>query len=157
MNQNARPRTLSILLVLAASVGGPVAAQDLRILQTNSRDSVVHLIDPATQSIVGEIADVPIPHGVAAAPDGSRIYISSEAKHTLDVFDGGTFERIAEIPLSDRPNNISIGRDGRYSRFVYVANGDSDDVSIIEIGSLEEVVRLPVGRSPKHNIAAVLP
>jgi hypothetical protein len=30
-------------------------------------------------------------------------------------------------------------------------------VSIVEIDALEEVVRLPVGSSPKRNIAAFLP
>ncbi|HUF73808.1 MAG TPA: beta-propeller fold lactonase family protein [Gammaproteobacteria bacterium] len=148
MNQNLAPRILSALLALAASIGTQAAAQDLRIIQTNSRDSVVHLIDPATQSIVGEIEDVPIPHGVAAAPDGSRLYISSEAKHTLDVIDGETLERIAEIPLSNRPNNISIGRDGRY---VYVGIMDGDGgIDVIDTTTLENARHVDT-ESRVHN------
>ncbi len=97
---------------VAASALGAAQAGDLRIVQTNSRDSVIHLIDPETHSIVGTIEDVPVNHGVAAAPDGSRLYFSSEAKETLDVFDVATMERIAEIPLPARPHNISISPDG---------------------------------------------
>ncbi len=61
------------VLVLSA----PVSAQ-VRIVQTNSQGDNIHLIDPATNQIVGEIKGVPINHGAAAAPDGSRFYFSSE-------------------------------------------------------------------------------
>src|SRR5690554_6562047 len=106
-------RVLIVLLALA----GPameLQAETVRIVQTNSRDSVIHLIDPETQSIVGEITGIPVNHGAAAAPDGSRLYFSSEAKVTLDVVDTDSMSVIKEIPLTARPNNISIGRDGRF-------------------------------------------
>ena len=61
------------LLVFATTVSAQV-----RIVQTNSQGDNIHLIDPATNRIVGEIKGVPINHGAAAAPDGSRFYFSSE-------------------------------------------------------------------------------
>ena len=138
----------SVLLSIGALTSAAVAAQDVRIIQTNSRDTVIHLIDPETQSIVGEIGDIPIPHGVAAAPDGSLLYFSSEAKHTLDVIDGRTFARVKEIPLSDRPNNISIGLDGRY---VYVGIMDGDGgIDIIDTATLENVRHIDT-QSRVHN------
>jgi len=131
-------------LVLAATA----IAEDTRIIQTNSRDTIIHLIDPATHEIVGEIGDIPIPHGVASAPDGSRLYFSSEAKNTIDVIDGETFERIAEIPLSARPNNISIGRDGRY---IYVGIMDGEGgIDIIDTTTLENARHIDTG-SRVHN------
>jgi YVTN family beta-propeller protein len=133
---------------LALLAGRPAAAQDVRILQTNSRDSVIHLIDPATNTVVGEIGDIPIPHGVAASPDGKRLYFSSEAKNTLDVVDGSTFELIEEIPLSARPNNISIGRDGR---FVYVGIMDGEGgIDIIDTRTLTNARHIDTG-SRVHN------
>ena len=155
MNKPGRIVAAARITLVASAVGlaGGLAgftasAQDVRILQTNSRDSVVHLIDPATQTIVGEIGDVPIPHGVAAAPDGSYLYISSEAKHTLDVFDGRSFERVKEIPLSDRPNNVSIGRDGR---LVYVGIMDgAGGIDIIDTSTLENARHIDTG-SRVHN------
>lgn len=102
--------TLFSLLI----VSNVSAEQFARIIQTNSQDDVVHLIDPETHSIVGEIKDLPIIHGVAVAPDGLKLYFSSEATHTLDVVDATTFEIVKQIPLSGRPNNISIGKDGHY-------------------------------------------
>jgi YVTN family beta-propeller protein len=137
---------LPVPLLLAAL--SPCLAQEVRIVQTNSRDDVVHLIDPATQSIVGEIGGIPIPHGVAAAPDGSRLYVSSEAKTTLDVVDTATFEVIEEIPLSARPNNISIGNDGRY---VYVGIMDGDGgIDIVDTTTLTNARHIDTG-SRVHN------
>jgi YVTN family beta-propeller protein len=88
------------------------------ILQTNAAGDNIHVIDPASNTVVDEIRGIEVNHGVAPAPDGSRFYVSNEADHTVDVVDGRTLRVMAKIPLSGRPNNLAIGRDG--SR-VYVA------------------------------------
>src|ERR1700751_5254126 len=64
----------------------------LRIIQTNSAGDNIHIIDPATNQVVGEIKGIEASHGIAAARDGARIYISEEAQKTLDVVDGKTLE-----------------------------------------------------------------
>ena len=57
-----------VALVLCAV---PLAAQQkLRIIQTNSAGDNVHLIDPATNKIVGEISGIEAGHGAGASPDG---------------------------------------------------------------------------------------
>ena len=74
---------------------------------------------------------------MALTPDGSRLYFSSEAKLTLDVVDTSTMEIIKEIPLSGRPNNIFIGKDGRY---VYVGiMGGEGGLDVIDTTTLENV------------------
>lgn len=143
------PCYAAMLAAAAAAVAWqPAAAEDVRIIQTNSRDDVIHVIDPASHSIVGEITGIPVNHGAAAAPDGSRLYFSSEAKHTLDVVDGQTFEILEEIPLSARPHNISIGEDGR---FVYVGiMEDPGGIDIVDTEALEVVRRIETD-SRVHN------
>lgn len=137
-----------VLLFLLLSAAGMVSAQNVRIIQTNSQSDIIHLIDPVTQSIVGEISGIPVNHGVAASPDGSRLYFSSEAKYTLDVVDGKTFEIIEEIPLSGRPNNITIGRDGRY---VYVGiMEDPGGINVIDTTSMKNVRHIET-QSRVHN------
>jgi len=66
----------------------------LRIIQTNSAGDNIHIIDPATNKVVGEIKGIEASHGIAAARDGSRIYVSEEAQKTLDVVDGKTLQVI---------------------------------------------------------------
>src|SRR6266853_5542072 len=99
------------VLLLAIPLTG--AGSKVRIVQTNSAGDSVHLIDPATNKVVGEIKDIEVNHGAAAAPDGSRLYISNEAESTLDVVDAKTFKVTNKIKLSGHPNNIAASRDGR--------------------------------------------
>jgi len=141
-------RHLLTAAVIAALLPGLAAAQ-VRIIQTNSRGDNIHLIDPATNTIVGEITGVPINHGAAAAPDGSRLYFSSEAEQTLHVVDGKSLQITKKIPLTGRPNNISISKDGRR---VYVGIVSSPGaVDVIDTATLERVKSIPT-KGGIHNV-----
>jgi len=151
MNTSVTGTGACLTLVAALLANWPtteVVAQ-VRILQTNSTDSILHLIDPQTHEIVGEIENIPVAHGVAAAPDGSRIYVSGEAETALKVYDARTLELIKSIPLSARPNNISITPDGSKLYVGIIAPPGAIDV--IDTAKLEKVktVDVPGGI---HNI-----
>ena len=137
--------TAGVLLALFA----PAAFAQVRIVQTNSQGDNISLIDPATNHVVAEVKGVPINHGAAASPDGSRLYFSSEAEQTLHVVDGATLQLTKKIPLSGRPNNISISPDGRR---VYVGIVSSPGaVDVIDTASLERVKSIPT-RGGIHNV-----
>src|SRR6516162_3198195 len=85
---------LAGITLYALSFSSAAAQQGkLRILQTNSAGDNIHIIDPATNKVVGEIKGIEASHGVATSADGSRIYISEEDQKTLDVIDGKTLTR----------------------------------------------------------------
>ena len=135
---------VSLLLVL------PIGAAPRRvvIVQTNAAGDNIHFIDPATNTIVGEIKGIEVNHGAAAAPDGSRFYFTNEADHTLDVVDGQTLAVTKKVRLSGRPNNLSIDRDGRR---VYVAIvSPPGAVDVIDTASVENVKTIPT-RGGVHN------
>ncbi|MBM3821144.1 MAG: YncE family protein, partial [Acidimicrobiia bacterium] len=138
------------VLVLAA----PLAyAQQVRILQSNAAGDRVHIIDPVTNRVVGEIPGIEVAHGVTASPDGRLIYASNEADDTLDVADFATRKVIKKIPLSGRPNNISISPDGRK---VYVgirqAVGNNPGVAdVIDTATLTKVKSVRT-EGPVHNL-----
>ena len=138
-------------IVFAAALLGIAssALAQVRVLQTNSGGDNIHLIDPATNTIVGEIVGVPINHGAAGSPDGRRLYFSSEGERTLTVVDGKTFAIIKKIPLSGRPNNISIARDG--SRVYVGIVSEPGAVDVIDTGSLERVKSIPT-KGGIHNV-----
>src|SRR5688500_909635 len=142
--------TLRTVVAIVALAALPVAAEaQVRIVQTNSRGDNIHLIDPATQKIVGEITGVPINHGAAAAPDGSRFYFSSEAEQTLHVVDAKTLQVTKKIPLTGRPNNISISKDGRR---VYVGIVSAPGaVDVIDTATLERTKSIPT-KGGIHNV-----
>jgi YVTN family beta-propeller protein len=125
------------------------AHAQVRIVQTNSRGDNIHLIDPETNRIVGEITGVPINHGAAAAPDGRRLYFTSEAEQSLAVVDTKTLAVTKKIPLTGRPNNMSISRDGRR---VYVGIvSQPGAVDVIDTVTLERVKSIPT-RGGIHNV-----
>ena len=129
------------------------AAQEIRILQSNAAGDRVHIIDPVTNKVVGELLGIEAAHGVTASPDGSRIYVSSEADDTLDVADAKTLKVTKRIPLSGHPNNIAISPDGRR---VYVgirqAVGNNPGVAdVIDTASLTKVKSIRT-EGPVHNI-----
>src|SRR5687767_2072685 len=133
-------RSHRLLLVVPALAMSTVAAAQVRIVQTNSGGDNIHLIDPSSNVIVGEVKGVPINHGAAADPDGRRFYFSSEAEQTLHVVDGKTLQTTRKIPLTGRPNNISIAKDG--SR-VYVGIVSAPGaVDVIDAKTIEEVSRI---------------
>ncbi len=100
-------------LALALLMLPVTASSQVRILQSNAAGDRVHIIDPVTNTVVGEIPGIEAAHGVTASPDGTRVYASNEADDTLDVADFRTRQVIKKIPLSGRPNNIAISPDGR--------------------------------------------
>ena len=137
-----------IVLSLFFVLSDVAFSQQSVVIQTNSRDEVIHLIDTSTHEIVGQIEGIPVNHGAAAAPDGSELYFSSEAKLTLDVVNSATLEIEAEIGLSGRPNNISIGKDGRY---IYVGiMEEPGGIDVIDTRSRENTHHIETG-SRVHN------
>ena len=129
------------------------ASDQVRILQSNAAGDRIHILDPMTNKVVGEIKGVEAVHGVAASPDGTKIYFSSEADDTLDVADAKTLEVVKKIPLSGRPNNITISPDGRR---VYVGIrqkiGSNPGVAdVIDTASLSKVKSIRT-EGPVHNL-----
>lgn len=115
------------LCAMSVSLASAQQAKRLRIIQTNSAGDNIHIIDPATNKVVGEIKGIEAPHGIAVSPDGSRIYVSEEADKTLLVIDGKTLAVTKRIPLSGNPNLIDITPDGKT---IYVAIAQTwDDLS----------------------------
>lgn len=136
--------TVAMAVALAAAVG----ASSVRIIQTNSAGTTVHLIDPATNTVVGVINGIEVNHGATSAPDGSRLYITNEAEKTLDVVDTKTLKVIKSIPLTAHPNNVSISKDGRR---VYVAIAAAPGaVDVIDTASMTRAKSIPV-KGNAHN------
>ena len=135
-------KPLGLLLAL------PLMASTVRIIQTNSAGDDVSIIDPSTNKVVGTIHGIEVNHGAAAAPDGSRYYISDEADRTLDVVDQKTLKVTKKIPLSGHPNNIGISKDGKR---VYVSIAVAPGaVDVIDTTSMEKVKSIPV-KGAVHN------
>src|SRR5438093_5701551 len=132
---------MKVIAALLVAMPVVLGADTVRIVQTNAAGDNIHLIDPATNTVVAEITGIEVNHGAAVAPDGSRFYFSDEAEHTLDVVNGKTLGVTKRIALSGRPNNIAISRDGRHV-YVSIVSG-TGAVDVIDSSSLERIKSIP--------------
>lgn len=141
-------RTLPAFLLLVVPFMA-LGASRARVIQTNAAGDNVHVIDPATNQVVGVIHGIEVPHGVAIAPDGSRLYVTEEPTRTLDVVDAKSLKVTKKIPLSGRPNNLAVTKDGRQ---VYVGIAQPPGaVDVIDTVSLTRVKSIPVDGAI-HNV-----
>jgi YVTN family beta-propeller protein len=146
--QALRRASLAVFAAIALCTISVSAQNKVRIIQTNSAGDNVHVIDPATNKVVGVISGIEVNHGVGASPDGSRIYISDEAESSLDVVDAKTLKVVKRIPLSGHPNNMAVGKDGRR---VYVGIiQEPGGVDVIDTASLTKVKTVPT-KGTIHN------
>src|SRR5215470_14275702 len=142
-------RSLAIAAaIILSAVSLQAAGKRVVIVQTNSAGDNVHVIDPATNKVVGVIEGIEVNHGAAVAPDGSRLYVSNEAESTLDVVDGQSLKVTNHIKLSGHPNNIAIGKDGRkvYVGIIQAPGG----VDVIDTQTMKNVKTLQT-RGSIHN------
>ena len=155
---------LAGILLCTVSFSLAAAQQSkLRIIQTNSAGDNIDIIDAATNKVVGEIKGIEAPHGVAVAPDNSRIYISEQATNTVTVVDGKTLQVTKRIPLSGNPNLIDLTPDGRWlyvaialtyddlSEFPQIKANPSGGVDIIDTASLQNVKTIAI-RGGVHDL-----
>ena len=78
---------LSCLLAL------PLAANTVRIYQTNSAGDAVDIIDAATNTVVLQVKDIEAPHGVVFSPDG-RTLVSTGFKNFVTLWDVASRRKI---------------------------------------------------------------
>jgi YVTN family beta-propeller protein len=125
------------------------AGTAIRIVQTNAAGDGAHLIDPTTNRVTQILKGVEIPHGVTSSPDGTRLYLSNEVRHTLDVVEMPSLRIAARVPLSGRPNNVAVSKDGAK---VYVGIAQAPGaLDVIDTVALKNVKTVPT-KGAIHNV-----
>ena len=114
---------------------------------------VVSVLDLATdQHLLTErlelsVVDRPVnlPFDLAFSSDGQRMHIVYLGSGDMSVIDLENRQVLAHIEVGDGPRGLVLTPDDRTA---YVANSLSDDVSVVDLGTFEEVKRIPVTTSP---------
>ena len=109
----------------------PLAAASSRIYVLNNQDTVVDVIDPASNKVVQKIGGIPDAHGATFSPDGSRAYITSESENILYEVDTRTGKILRKLEMSKGTANMAtITNDGSH---IYVCvNGVRDAYGIMQ-------------------------
>lgn len=118
--------------------------------------SEVHVIDIATLEVKDVLSFVPpgfrpedvTPVGMEITRDGAKVLITLGRANHLAIIDARTREVLKYVLVGSRAWDVGLSRD---EATAYVANGLSDDITIVDMATMEPVLSLPVGRTP-HSI-----
>lgn len=128
--------------------GLAVTRDGATLFVTNELDHSVSIVDKAQRAVRGTIAmprDDDLPMGIAVAPNGGRIYVTTGRGGTLLAFDAVTRELVGETRVGARPWGVALSPDGRRA---YTANGPSNDVAVVDTETMTLVAAIPVGARP---------
>jgi YVTN family beta-propeller protein len=108
---------------------------------------------PPGKSTVPEGSDPS--HGMAVTSDGKTLVVCSRLNNHLYAYSLPDLKSLGGAELSGKGAGwVTLTLDGKTA---YVANPVTDDVSVVDIKSLKEVTRIPVGAVPKRNTTGLLP
>jgi YVTN family beta-propeller protein len=92
-------------------------------------------------------------HGMAVTADGKVLVVNSRLNSAVYMYSLPDLKLMGSVDVGKAPDWVTTTPD---SRLAYVANAQSNSVSVIDIKALKEVTRIPVGQVPKRNITALL-
>ena len=96
-----------------------------------------------------------VSHGMAITPDGKTLLVNSTPNAAVYAYSLPDLKLKATADLEGQGANwMTLTPDGTRA---YVSNTFTNDVSVVDVASMKEVARVPVGFSPKRNGLWVLP
>lgn len=117
-------------------------AQRLYASHTNQTE----VIDLASGTVVGKIADTTGVHGIAVAADLGKGYTSNGRANNVSVFDLKTLETLAKVDTGKNPDAIVYEPS---THRVFTFNGSSKDSTVIDAKTGAVVTTVPVGGKPE--------
>ena len=102
-------------------------------------------VDPFTFAVGRHIKTDPRPHGLAASPDGSKVYLASDRTGNFQVVDVRLGKVIEAIPVGNDPNQMTLTRDRRVS---FVPLRGDDQIAVVQLSPLAVLKKIPSPRRP---------
>ena len=89
------------------------------------------------------------PHHPLFTPDGKLGMVVAQGPGTLDLFDPATYTATGSIKVGTMPHWIGVTSD---SRWAYVTNENSNDVSVVDLADASVKATVPVGNAPRKIV-----
>jgi YVTN family beta-propeller protein len=116
-----------------------------------SRGDRVQVWSASTGQVTGEIAQTEGVHGIALAPELGRGFTSNGRSNTVTAFALEDLTVLAKVPVPGG-NPDAILYEPVFKR-VYVFNGRSHDVSILDAMTLRVIRTIPLGGKPEVGVS----
>ena len=126
------------------------------------------VVDFATRKEIKRIENPPLPpgektvpegadpsHGIAVTPDQKLLVVNSRLNNSLYTYSLPDLKPVGNVYLGGMGAAwLTLTPDGKTA---YVANAVTNDVSAVDLASMKEIARIPVGYVPKRNTTGMLP
>jgi YVTN family beta-propeller protein len=94
-------------------------------------------------------------HGIAVTPDQKTLVVNSRLNNSLYTYSLPELKPLGSVYLGGMGAAwLTLTPDGKTA---YIANAVTNDVSAVDIASMKEIARIPVGFVPKRNTTGMLP
>lgn len=146
------PTAAAYHLINKLAIGGK-GAWDYLTLDSASRrlyitrGNHVSVVNVDTGQSVGEIADIPGVHGVALSPEMGRGFLSFDGG--VQLFDLKTLKELGRVKAGGKPDGICYDP---VSKRVFVFNGNSKDVTVVEAATGHMIGTVALGGKPEFAV-----
>ena len=143
----ARPRVAKFTadgreVWVSAEVGGSVTVIDA------ATRAVTHTIEFAIPGVAKESIQ---PVGIVVTPDHATAFVALGPANRVAVVDAKTYQPTKYLLVGQRVWQLAFSSDGTR---LYATNGVSNDLSVIDTGSLRVIKSVPVGALPWGVVVA---
>src|SRR5580658_5347822 len=146
------PMTISLRAGAAAlllAVALPLMAAPIAYVP-NEKSGTLSLIDTADDHVIAEIPVGKTPRGIAASPDGKKLYVSDQPNSALVVVDLASRTVAGSIALGESPEGVAASPDGKW---VAAAVEISNSVALIDTATGTKIASIPtLGKNPEHAV-----
>ncbi len=115
-----------------------------------SHSTQVDVLDADAYTVMGTIPKTPGVHGIALAPEFGRGYISAGKADTAIAFDLKTLKVLGETKVGKKPDAIVYEP---LTKRVYVMNGDSEDITVVNAADGAVVGTIALGGGPEFAVS----
>lgn len=129
-------------------IGLAISPDGARLFVACEDSDEVLAVDAATGDVIDEVEVGRWPFALAFSPDAKRLYCSNregDSVSVIEIGDGDRLDVAATWAAGDGPHGLVTDATGRT---LYVANMHTDDISLIDTETGEEIKRLAAGRYP---------
>ena len=157
MDRGVRPMTMSTnpdgstkyLFVQLTDFNG------FAVIDFASHEEIKRITNPALLPGKKEVPEGADPsHGMAVTPDGKLLLVNSRVNNMLYSYSLPDLKVVGAAELGGMGAAwLTLTPDGKTA---YVANAVTNDVSAVDIKSMKEIARIPVGFVPKRNTTGML-
>jgi YVTN family beta-propeller protein len=115
-----------------------------------SHATQVDILDADSLALVATIPNTPGVHGIAIVPEFNRGYISCGKSDSVIAFDLKTLKPLGETKVGKKPDAIIYEP---LTKRVYVMNGESDSISVLNAADGAVAGTIPLGGGPEYAVS----